>query len=78
MTMLPERSEDQRRRLGNEGGRTGRYTVAVTNPGRRDLILTRHPNLTREDAEELVAVYLALGYAQDLLSVTSEEQRVAA
>jgi len=76
--MLAARSDNQSRRLGNEGGRTDQYTLTVTNPSRRDLVLVRHPNLTREDAEELVAVYLTLGYAQELLSVTSEEQRVAA
>jgi len=59
---------------GQEGG----YAVVVTNPSRRDLNLTRHSNLSREDAEELAAVYLALGYAQALLSVTSEEQEAAA
>jgi len=73
-----DRSEDERRHPGDEGGGMGQYTMAVTNPDRRDLILNRHPNLTREDAEELIAIYLALGYAHELLSVTSEEQRVAA
>jgi hypothetical protein len=48
------------------------YTVSLTNPSRRNHILATHDSLSDDDADEIVAIYEALGYKSELIQIREE------
>jgi hypothetical protein len=51
-----------------------RATVTVTDPSTHR-VLSTHPNLSRQDATALVALYANLGYRQEAVTVTWDGER---
>jgi len=49
-------------------------TLTIHDPGRRTFTLVQHTGLSTGDARELQAIYRALGYHQQFIELTNEQE----
>jgi hypothetical protein len=51
----------------------GPFALTILNPQRRTHVLACYENITYTDADELVAIYRVLGYADTFICLVREE-----